>query len=206
MVVVTTYFDCSSPWTYMGFENLRRLRAELPFAIEWKPILIGGIFNAINDSVYRFREAPIPAKDAYIAKDMQDWARAGGFRIRWRPSIFPINSVRAMRGCLVADRAGLLEAYAVAVFEAYWRDDRDIGDVAVLAEICAEVGLDPNLHHQGIEDPAIKQLLRTNTDELIARGGYGAPTFFVDGDDMYFGNDRLMLVRAAIERALARAG
>lgn len=205
MVCVTAFFDCSSPWTYMGFENLRRLRDELDFEIRWRPILVGGIFNRINDSVYRFRSAPIPAKEAYIGKDMQDWARAGGFRIKWRPTIFPINSVRAMRGCLVADREGLLERYALAVFEAYWSEDRDISDLDVLGDICLRVGLNPAAHHHAIEHPAVKNALRSNTEELMARGGYGTPTFFVGDDDMYFGNDRLELVRAAIERELARS-
>lgn len=199
MVCVTAYFDCSSPWTYMGFENLRRLRAELGFDIEWKPILVGGIFNSINDSVYQFRSAPIPAKEAYIAKDMQDWARHGGFRINWRPSIFPINSARAMRGCIVADESGLLEPYALAVFESYWSEDQDIRDPLVLAAICERAGLDSGDHLARIEEPTVKQRLRDNTDELMARGGYGTPTFFVGDNDMYFGNDRLTLLRAAIE-------
>jgi 2-hydroxychromene-2-carboxylate isomerase len=197
------FFDCSSPWTYLAFHNLLKMRRELGFDITWRPILVGGIFNTVNPSVYRSREQPVPAKDAYLAKDLADWARAAGLAIFWRPSIFPINSARAMRGCLVADEAGKLPAHARAVFEAYWRDDRDIGQIDVLAEIAAATGLDPDGYRRAIERPDIRQRLRDNGDELVRRGGFGSPTMFVNGDDMYFGNDRLPLVGAAITRSSA---
>jgi len=197
------FFDCSSPWTYLAFHNLLSMRAELAFEIEWRPILVGGIFNTVNPSVYRAREQPVPAKDAYQAKDLADWAHAAGLAIRWKPSIFPVNSARAMRGCLVADERGLLAPFARAVFEAYWRDDRDIAQPDILAQLAQAADLDPDVLLAAIERPEIKQRLRDNGDELVRRGGFGSPTLFVNGDDMYFGNDRLPLVRAAITRRLA---
>ena len=184
----------------MAFRSLRRIAAEDGFEVDWRPVQVGGVFNAVNDSVYRFRAAPIPAKDAYIAKDMQDWARRGGGTIRWRPSIFPVNSVKAMRGCLVAREHGLLEPFADAVFEAYWSQDRNIADLSVLADLWAFTGLDKVAAIEQIERPDIREALRANTDELIRRGGYGVPTFFVGGSDMYFGNDRVELVREAVAR------
>jgi 2-hydroxychromene-2-carboxylate isomerase len=117
------------------------------------------------------------------------------------PSVFPVNSVKAMRMCLVlGDR---LVPFATAVFEAYWGGDQDISQDAVLREICARVGLDADdlLAAQAADD--IKAQLRANTDAVMARGGFGSPTIFIGGTDMYFGNDRLPLVRAALERARA---
>lgn len=202
--VVEFFFDCSSPWTYLAFHNIQPLAERHGFAIDWRPFVVGGVFNTVNPSVYEFRRDPIPAKDAYIGKDLADWARLAGLRILWRPSIFPISSVRAMRACLVAKRAGRLVAFARAVFELYWRDDRDIRLDAVLARACAAADLPAAELLAAIETQAVKDELRAATDELVARGGFGAPTFFVGGTDMYFGNDRLPLVAAAATR-LAQA-
>ncbi len=200
--MIECFFDCSSPWTWLAFHNLRPLAAELGVAVHWKPVLVGGIFNAVNPSVYDFREKGVPAKQAYLRKDLQDWAGHCGLKIVFPPSIFPVNSVKAMRGCLWLQDQGLLEPFADAVFKAYWTDDRDISSDAVLAELCNALGIDALAFQAGIASPGIKARLKANTDEVIARGGFGSPTIFVGGDDMYFGNDRLPLVRAAVLRRL----
>ncbi|HVP28807.1 MAG TPA: 2-hydroxychromene-2-carboxylate isomerase [Myxococcota bacterium] len=199
------FFDCGSPWTYLAFHRIESLAAETGAELVWRPILVGGVFNAANGSVYEQRERPVPAKMRYFAKDLQDWARLYGITIRW-PDVFPVNSVRAMRGAFVALDAGKLPAYARAVFEAYWGRGEDIGQEAVLWEIAAEVGLDPTEFCARIASPAVKERLRSDTDELVRRGGFGSPTMFVDGSDMYFGNDRLPLVREALRRARASEG
>ena len=98
---IECFFDCSSPWTYLAFEYLQRQVAPLDAVIEWKPILVGGVFNTVNPSVYAARENPVPCKAAYFRKDLQDWARNYGIAIGW-PEVFPVNSVKAMRGALVA--------------------------------------------------------------------------------------------------------
>lgn len=201
MTSLECFFDCSSPWTYLGFHNVQPLAAELGVAIDWRPILVGGVFNAVNPSVYASREHPVPAKVAYQGKDMADWARLAGLKILWRPSIFPINSVKAMRACIVAAGHGKLVDLARLVFEAYWGEDRDIADDAVLRDVIGKAGLDPDRIMQAIQDPAVKEQLKANTQELIDRGGFGSPTFYVNRTDMYFGNDRLPLIRDALERA-----
>ena len=193
------FFDCSSPWTYLAFHNIQPLAAAHNVDILWRPFLVGGVFNTINDSVYKNRENPVPAKAAYSRKDLYDWARLAGITIRW-PTIFPVNSVKAMRGCFIAEANGKLVAFATKVFEAYWADDQDISDDAVLAEIVDAVGLDRTAFFDGLADPAIKDRLKANTQELIDRGGFGSPTLFLNDTDMYFGNDRLPLVEAAFER------
>ena len=198
--VVEFFFDCSSPWTYLAFENIQPMAAEIGAVIAWRPFLVGGVFNTINPSVYESRATPVPAKARYMLKDVQDWARHAGLRIRFPPTVFPVNSVKAMRACLVLEPEGRLVAFARAVFEAYWGDDQDISQDEVLQAICDQVGVDRSV----LEKAAaleVKERLRANTDELIARGGYGSPTMFVNGADMYFGNDRLPLVRAALLRA-----
>lgn len=197
--MVEFFFDCSSPWTYLAFHNVQPLLRELGEPVRWRPILVGGIFNSINPSVYAQRERPVPAKEAYMRKDLRDWARQAGLQIVMPPRIFPINSVKAMRGCLWLEPQGQMLPFARAIFEAYWTREEDIADDAVLARICTECGIDPQAFAQGIANPAIKSQLKANTEELIARGGFGSPTMFL-GKDMYFGNDRLALLREAIQR------
>ena len=202
--MIECFFDCSSPWTWLAFHNLRPLAADLGETVDWKPVLVGGIFNAVNPSVYEFREKGVPAKQAYHRKDLQDWARLNGLKILFPPSVFPVNSVKAMRACCWLKAQGpvqaLMEPFAAAVFKAYWSDDRDISQDAVLADIATTLGLDAAALLAGIATPEIKAQLKANTDEAIARGAFGSPTIFVGGDDMYFGNDRLPLVRDAVLR------
>jgi len=201
--MIEVFFDCSSPWTYLAFVNLRALSAELDAEITWRPILVGGVFNAVNPSVYAQRADPVPAKARYMGKDLADWTRLAGLRIKFPPTVFPVNSVKAMRGCILLEPQGKLTDFAMAVFEAYWGDDLDISQDSVLEQACVRVGVEPADFFAGIARPEVKDQLRANTDEVMARGGFGSPTIFVDGDDMYFGNDRLPLIRAAVLRGLA---
>jgi len=194
------YFDCSSPWTYLAFHAVQAVARETAAEIVWKPILVGGVFNAVNQTVYENRAKPNPLKQAYSLKDMQDWARLHGLAIKFPPTIFPVNSVKCMRGAFVALDEGKLVPYATAAFEAYWGADRDLAREEVLADIAERVGLERQRFFAGIETASCKTRLRANTDELIARGGFGSPTIFV-GNDMFFGNDRMPLVKAALETA-----
>jgi len=198
--MIEFFFDISSPWTYLAFTNIQPMAVQLGAEIDWRPILVGGVFNTINPSVYQSRQTPVPAKAAYMLKDIQDWARQAGLTIKFPPSVFPVNSVKAMRGCLWLAPQGRLVEFAKAAFEAYWSEDRDISQDAVLAEICRGLDVDTAAFFAGIADPAIKDQLKLNTEDLIARGGFGSPTMFVNRTDMYFGNDRLELLRAALTR------
>ncbi|MBU3897597.1 MAG: 2-hydroxychromene-2-carboxylate isomerase [Gammaproteobacteria bacterium] len=155
--MIEFFFDCASPWTYLAFHNLQPLAAELNEPVHWRPVLVGGIFNAVNPSVYAMRDNPVPIKWAYMLKDLQDWAR-----------------------------------------------EEDISQDEVLLKLCSQVGVDADAFLAGIAQPAIKAQLKANTEEVVARGGFGSPTLFF-GDDMYFGNDRLPLLRAAILRRYAAA-
>jgi 2-hydroxychromene-2-carboxylate isomerase len=106
--------------------------------------------------------------------------------------------VKAMRGCLFLGKD--MVPFARSVFEIYWGEDQDISQDAVLAEVCRRVGVDWQKLFAGIAQQSIKDQLKANTDEVMARGGFGSPTIFIDKTDMYFGNDRLPLVREALAR------
>jgi 2-hydroxychromene-2-carboxylate isomerase len=201
--MIEFFFDCSSPWTYLAFHNIQPLAKEFGAEITWRPILVGGIFNTINREVYARRENPVPAKAAYLTKDVTDWARLAGLTIKMRPTVFPVNSVKAMRGCIWMGKD--VVPFARAAFEIYWGEDKDISQDEVLTEVCHRVGIDPQKFFAGISEQAIKDKLKANTDEVMARGGFGTPTIFIDKTDMYFGNDRLPLIRYALQRRKASA-
>jgi len=198
MTTLDFYYDVGSPWTYLAFHRIEDLAREAGCELVWKPILVGGVFNAVNPAVYEARANPVPARARYMAKDLADWARAYSLRIAWPPSVFPVHSVKAMRGALVALERGRCSEYSRAAFEAYWGEDRDISRDDVLAEVATRAGLDPDEVASAIATDAVKQRLRDHTDELIGRGGFGSPTILLDGEDLYFGNDRLPLVRRAL--------
>jgi 2-hydroxychromene-2-carboxylate isomerase len=192
------YFDCSSPWTYLGFESVQEMLTRQPLLqVNYKPILVGGVFNTVNPSVYENRANPVKVKQQYYLKDLQDWAQHVGVIIG-QPPVFPVNSVKAMRGAFFAMEENRLVEYARRVFSAYWTELRDISQDEELKQIVIEVGLDGDLFFAKVSDQVYKDKLKTNTEELIQRGGYGSPTFFLDGDDMYFGNDRLQLIEAKL--------
>ena len=201
--MIEFFFDCSSPWTYLAFHNIQPLAKELGVEISWRPILVGGIFNTVNPSVYAQREKPVPLKARYMKKDLEDWTRAAGLAIKMPPTVFPVNSVKAMRGCILLAKE--MVPFARAVFEIYWGEDQDISQDTVLAEVCRRVGVDPKEFFAGIGQQAIKDQLKANTGEVVAGGGFGSPTIFVDKTDMYFGNDRLPLIREALARRKEQA-
>jgi 2-hydroxychromene-2-carboxylate isomerase len=201
------FYDCSSPWTYFAFTRIIPMMERLALPIRWRPILVGGVFNAVNKELYAAREAMFNSPDSprlkYFIKDMQDWARLCGVSIHMPPG-HPISSVKAMRGAFYAQEQGVLVPYSQAVFATYWGGaNPDIASDEVLAAICAQVGLDAPGFFHAIGQQAYKDRLRHNTDELIARGGFGSPTLFINGDDMYFGNDRLELVEHRLRSLIA---
>jgi 2-hydroxychromene-2-carboxylate isomerase len=200
--VVTWYFDYSSPYTYLASTQIEGLCERQGRGLVWKPILVGGIFNAINQSVYQARQTP--AKASYGAKDVTDWARHYGIPFRF-PSIFPVNSVKALRGALMATDAGAISPFSHRVFRAYWAEGRDISDDSVIGEIAEETGLSREELLAWIRSPEAKERLRTLTQEAMDRGAFGSPTLFL-GEDMYFGNDRLVLLEDALRREGRRSG
>lgn len=201
MTEVEVFFDCTSTGSYVAFERLCRLRKDLDFTIRWRPIFIGGVFKAANPGVFTQRANMPAVKDAYFIKDFEDWGRYTGLTITWPHDFHPLNSIKCMRGVVGAQRHGDALAIIRATFEACWRDGLNVNDDDVLADVCAAADYDPDIYFEDLADESVKAELRANGEELIARGGFGSPTFFVGGTDMYWGNDRMELVRFAIERA-----
>jgi 2-hydroxychromene-2-carboxylate isomerase len=199
MATLEFFFDCSSPWTYLAFTRIHAIVAHTRAKVIWKPILVGGVFNTVNRDVYERRANPEPRKSSYYEKDLQDWARLAGIRIG-KPPVFPVRATLVMRAVLAADEQGALIAFARTAFESYWGELKDVSQPAIVGEIAAACRLDSEHILKRAQDDDIKARLKTNTDEVISRGGFGSPTMFVNERDMYFGNDRIPLVEAALSR------
>lgn len=200
MASLEFFFDCSSPWTYLAFTRIHDVIARTGAEILWRPVLVGGVFNAVNREVYDRRANPEQRKASYYEKDLQDWARLVGITIG-KPPVFPVRAIAVMRCAIAADEEGKLVPFARAAFEAYWGRLEDISQRIILSKVAREAGLDAEKLLERSEDADIKDRLRANTDDVIARGGFGSPTMFVNRTDMYFGNDRLPLVEAALAHA-----
>lgn len=194
------FFDCSSPWTYMAIAEVGALAKRTGAELEWKPVLVGGIFNEVNKQVYENRSNPSTPKYQYYRKDLADWTRHYGMKIG-QPSVFPVNAVKAQRACIAALDDGRIEEFAMALCAAYWGEDVDISQDQAILDCAKTAGLDANSILIRSSAPAMKARLKAYTQDVIDRGGFGSPTMFVNGDDMYFGQDRLVLVEEALKRA-----
>ena len=193
MASVEFFYDCSSPWTYLAFTRIGDICDKAGAELIYKPVLVGGIFNAVNMELYETRANPHPVKGRYYVKDLRDWADYCGVKIG-QPPVFPVRAVRPMRGAIFAAEQGKIVDYSYALFESYWGDLKDISQDDILTEVCDRVGLDADAFFAAIETDKVKDQLKANTQDVIDRGGFGSPTIYLDRDDMYFGNDRLPLL------------
>lgn len=200
---VEFFFDCSSPWTYLAFDRVGDLCGEQGAELVYRPILVGGVFNEVNSSVYESRINPVPAKARYFSDDLQLWARYQGLSISWPPEVFPVNSAKAMRGAFLALQHNCLESYVRRVFELYWGSEMDISQLDVLVQALEGLPIQIDEFSEYVVSDAARTLLRENTTELIQRGGFGSPSIFVQGQ-MLFGNDRMELLSAFLAGKLKK--
>ena len=191
---VEFFFDFGSPYTYLAYHELRRIAAKRGAQIVWRPILLGGVFQATGNH----SPAEIPAKAKHLDVDMQRWAQAYGVPFTMNPH-FPINTLALMRGAVAMQQHGEEEfqRYLAAMFSAMFEKPRNLNNPMEIGAVLAEAGFDPMECMQAIQDTAVKDALKVATAEAVTRGVFGVPTFFV-GEEMYWGQDRLHFVDAAL--------
>lgn len=182
------FFDIASPYSFLAALQIPRL--EKLAEVEWRPFLIGGVFKASGNLM----PAANPVKGQYMFQDLRRLFAYYGEPFRF-PSRFPMNSLQAMR-CITALPADQRPAATLALYRAYWGEDRDLADPAVLSEL---LGADVVAR---ASDEGVKAELKAATEDAASRGAFGAPTFFV-GKDMYFGEDRVFLIEHALEQKKA---
>ncbi len=201
---VEFFYDLSSPWTYLAFTNLSGVLVRTGATARLRPILVGGVFNAVNPSVYAARAATDNRRLKHSWRVLKDWAALAALEMNFPSQWHPAKSVNAMRmACTLADDQRSLSKFTKAAFESYFGAQENLDDPDVLVAIATRAGLDGESMRAASQTDAVKALLRANTEELIERGGYGSPTIFVDGKWMYFGNDQLPLVEFKLKENLA---
>lgn len=202
MDAIEFHFDFGSPNAYLAHRVIPAVAARSGARFDYVPVLLGGVFKATNNRSPMEAFAEIPAKRAYMLREMERFvARHGITRFRRNPH-FPVNTLAIMRGACAAREAGCFMPYAEAMFRAMWEEGRKMDDPAVIAAALTEAGLDAAALMALAQTPAVKQALIANTEASVARGAFGSPTFFV-GEEMFFGKDQL---RDAEEEFLRRRG
>jgi 2-hydroxychromene-2-carboxylate isomerase len=188
------FFDVGSPTAYLAWTQLPKIAAETGAEVAWRPMLLGGVFKATGNA----SPVTVPAKGRWMNDDIARWARRYGVPFAFNPH-FPINTLTLMRGAagLQMRRPADFLRYLDVVERAMWEAPKNLGDPAVLAATLAAAGFDADEVIALVSDPEVKAKLVATTEEAVARGVFGAPTFFV-GDAMFFGQDRLDFVREAL--------
>ena len=191
---VEYFFDVGSPTAYLAWTQLPKIAAETGATIAWRPMLLGGVFKATGNT----SPVTVPAKGRWMNDDIARWARRYGVPFAFNPH-FPINTLTLMRGAtgLQMRRPADFARYLDVIERAMWELPKNLGDPAVLAATLAAAGFDADEFIALVSDPEVKAKLVATTEEAVARGVFGAPTFFV-GDEMHFGQDRLDFVEEAL--------
>jgi 2-hydroxychromene-2-carboxylate isomerase len=188
------FFDFGSPTAYLAWTQLPDICTAAGADLVYRPMLLGGVFQATGNA----SPVSVPAKGTYMLADMARFARRYGVPMRFNPH-FPINTLQLMRAAVgVQSRMPRrFVDYVRAVYESTWVEARNMGDLTTVAEVLESAGFDAKAILDLASDPAVKEALKSNTEEAVRRGAFGAPTMFV-GKDMFFGQDRLDFVREAL--------
>ena len=186
------FFDVGSPASYLAWTQAPGLCRRTGATLRYRPMLLGGVFKATGNA----SPAAVPAKGRYSGRDMQRFARRYGVTLTMNPH-FPVNTLMAMRLATAALDSEQRDTVLAALFEGLWLRERDLSDIDVLGKTLTEAGLDPAHWAAEAQDQAVKERLKATTEEAVARGVFGAPTFFV-GEEMFFGQDRLDFVEEAL--------
>lgn len=192
---VDFYFDVGSPAAYLAYRKLPSICDEAGAQIVWKPMLLGGVFQATGNH----SPMTVPAKGSYMLDDLGRFAKRYGCAFNHNP-YFPINTLTLMRGAVgmqMRDPARL-GAFLDAVFQAIWVDARNVNDPATVAAVLQGAGFDAAAFMALVSDTGVKEKLKAITQEAVERGVFGAPAFFVNGT-LYWGQDRLDFVKEALE-------
>ena len=196
MKPVEFLFDFGSPNAYLVHRVIPEIAARTGIRFDYTPILLGGIFKATGNQSPLTAFAGIRNKPAYENLEIVRFVKRHGIDGFGFNPHFPINTLMAMRGAVAAQRLGVFGRYVDEVFRYMWRDHRKMDDPAVLHAALAESGLPADALFAAAQDPEVKQQLADNTADAVARGAFGSPTFFVDGE-MWFGKERLRDVEEA---------
>ncbi|XP_065056055.1 uncharacterized protein LOC135684423 [Rhopilema esculentum] len=186
------FHDFASPWCFIAQRRISSLLesvSPMQVEVEWVPILLGALFNAIGSpQVPMSREGE--AKIKYVMDDFGEWCKYLSINNFKFPSGFPHKSLMALRMTIANSKDEL----RTAVYESAWTKDLDIGNSEVLAEVVKSAGCDPEELFSAARSQEIKDKLRENTERAISLGLCGVPSFQVDDQPVIWGQDRLNII------------
>ncbi len=188
------YFDFGSPASYLAHTQIQKLQQQTGATAVYKPMLLGGVFQATGNH----SPVTIPAKGAYTFSDFARFAKRYGVPLNRNPN-FPINTLMLMRGAVglqLTDTARFMP-YCEAIYQAIWVDAKNMNDPGTVGQVLHAAGFDPAAMVVLASVQSTKDALKAATEMAVARGVFGAPTFFV-GNTMFWGQDRLDFVREAL--------
>ena len=198
---VEFYYDLVSPYSYLAHNKLGRIVGERGAELVLRPMLLG----AVHDAVGLQSPVEVEAKARYGARDVRRWARHYGLPLDF-PEPFPFRTLKTMRAAVFCEGRGDLPSFTREAFRLYWEGGgapkglEEADEDGPVAEIARRIGADADEVLEGAADSETKTALKAATEGAVERGVFGAPTFFVGGE-MFWGNDRLHFVEAALERA-----
>jgi len=202
MGAIRFYFDFGSPNAYLSHKAIPAIEQRVGRRFEYVPVLLGGIFKLTGNQSPATAFAGIRNKLAYEALETRRFvARHGLTEFQFNPH-FPVNTLQLMRGAVAAQEAGVFEPYVASVFADMWERGRKMDDPAVLRAAFDEAGLPAEALIRLSQTDAVKAALLRNTEEAVARGLFGSPSFTV-GEELFFGKDRLRDVEEEILRQIA---
>lgn len=182
--IVTFYFDPVSPYAWLAANALDRIEAA-GAQIVFQPVLFAALLNAHGN----IGPAEVPAKRAYIFRDVMREAARAGLPFKGPPG-HPFNPLQALRMCLAVTRQDERRRFALAVMSACWEHGQDVSDPAVLLKVADSCGLNGPALQAAAQQPAVKMQLQAETENAIADGVFGVPTFRV-GAELFWGGDRI---------------
>ena len=190
MTDVIFYFDFGSPNAYLAHKVIPEIEARSGARFVYVPALLGGIFKATGNQSPAQAFAGIPSKLAYERKETQRFVRRHGITEFAMNPHFPVNTLQIMRGAVAAQQLGVFEAYVEAVYRAMWVQGLKMDDPAVIRQALEAAGLPAERLIALMGDADVKARLIANTEQAVAKGVFGSPSFLV-GDELFFGKDRL---------------
>jgi 2-hydroxychromene-2-carboxylate isomerase len=202
MDAVQFHFDFGSPNAYLSHKILPGIERRTGVKFDYVPILLGGIFKATNNRSPVEAFAGIKNKYQYEKLEMNRFIEKHGLDHFQMNPFFPVNTLTLMRAAVAMKMDGDFARYVDAVFHHMWEEPKKMDDPAVIRAALDESGLNGGKLLERTQDPKVKEGLVRNTEESVARGAFGSPTFFI-GDEIFFGKDRLGGVE---ERIVAKSG
>jgi 2-hydroxychromene-2-carboxylate isomerase len=201
MKTLEFYYDFGSPNVYLAWQALSKVE---DLTLTLKPALIGGIFKGANNQPPWQAFAAVPAKMQYMMVEIKRFAAIYDLTDFKMNPHFPVNTLLAMRGAMVAHADGVEAVYFQAVQTGMWETGLDISKPDVLAAVLTKAGLPGEAMVARTAEPAVKQALMDATTAAINRGLFGLPTWFAKTeqgeDDMYFGKDNCWMFGAQPDR------